>query len=83
MEQFLKPTKEKINITISFIVISFVFYVINTFITSFIVSSKTMEEINYFFMNVFPVIANIFMVIELYLYACLAIYLVDKYRNKR
>jgi biotin transporter BioY len=82
MKQFLKLTKEKINITISLIILSFIFYLINTAIMSLIIRSKTLEEMNFFSMYVFPAVANILMIIELYLVACLAVYLVDKFRNK-
>lgn len=82
MKQFLKPTKEKIYIALSFLALSFIVSFVNAAILSFIIRSDVQEEVSSFTIYLFQVIPNILFVVEIYLYACIAVYLIGKLRGR-
>lgn len=76
MKQFLKITKTKINILFTFLVLSFVWGRI--ILDSIIANDFVFENKEYYIQTVAPVLFFIFIVLEFYLFACLAVYLVKK-----
>jgi len=78
MNQFFKLTKTKIKITIYFIILSFLFSVLFLIINRALISNTSEEELYFLIQYVLPVPSFVLSALELYLYACLAIYFVSK-----
>ena len=81
LKQFLKITKTKIIITISLVVLSFVWQLIFAILYGKIVNRIGFENIEYYMDNVFPVPFYILFILKFYFFTCVAVYLVKKSRN--
>ena len=78
MRKFLRLTKIKIVLTCIFVSVSFIAYLVNCIFVDIIINQKTIEEIRYFIENVLPAISFALTILKFYLFACLAIYFINK-----
>ena len=76
MKQFLKITRTKINIAISFIVLSFVWS--RVVLNSIIASNFIFENKECYMEKIAPALFLIFIILEFYIFSCLAIYFAKK-----
>ena len=79
MPDLLKITKTKIKIVFCFFVLSFFFSVLFSIFQGMIISNTRSEEEVYFLIQyVLPVPCFLLVALKFYLFACLAIYFVNK-----
>ena len=79
MNQFLKLTKTKIKIAFSFFVLSFLFSVLfNIFQRVLISNTKSEEELYFLIQYILPTPLFVLTILKFYLFACLAIYFINK-----
>lgn len=79
MNQFLKLTKTKIETILSFFVLHFLFSMLFNIIHKIFISSIRSEEELYFLIQyVLPVPFFLLTILKFYLFACLAIYFINK-----
>lgn len=84
MKQFLKPTKIKLSIIFSFFVLAFILSLVFRVFTETVVSNITGEkEMEHFMKNIFPFAGFILTVLKFYLYACIAVYFINKAEKNR
>ena len=78
LKQFLKISKTKIVITVSLIILSFVWGIMMSTLYGGIINKIGFENIEYYMDYIFPVPFYILFLLKLYLFVCLAVYLVEK-----
>ncbi|MBW6441111.1 hypothetical protein K0B03_03715 [Patescibacteria group bacterium] len=78
LKQFLKISKTKIIISFNFIIFSFIWQVVVSALYSQVVRQIGFENMIYYTENVFPIIFFILLLLKLYLFVCIAGYLVEK-----
>ena len=79
MNQFLKITKTKIKIILSFFVLHFLFSILfNILHRIFISNTRSEEELMFLFQYILPVPFFALTILKFYLFACLAIYFINK-----
>ena len=84
MNQFLKLTKTKIKIALYFFVLSFLFSLLfGIFNRMLIESSVSEEELIFLSQYVLPIPFFILTALKFYLFACLAIYFVNKIEENK
>lgn len=86
MNQFLKLTKIKTKMMLSFFVLSFLFSILfNIFYRALFESSISEEELIFLSQYILPVPFFLLFIFKFYLFACLAIYFINKdwIRNNR
>ena len=81
LKRFLKITKTKIIITISLVVLSFVWQLIFTILYGKIISRIGFENVGYYMNHIFPIPFYILFILKFYLFTCVAVYLVERSRN--
>jgi len=79
MNQFFKITKTKIKIVCCFFVVSFFFSVLSIIFNRMIIeSSINEEELIFLSQYILPVLFFLLTILKFYLFACLAIYFINK-----
>ncbi|MEA1937360.1 MAG: hypothetical protein U9N04_04600 [Patescibacteria group bacterium] len=76
MKQFLKITRTKINIVISFMVLSFIWS--KVVLDGIIASNFIFENKECYMEEIAPALFFIFIILEFYIFSCFAIYFVKK-----
>lgn len=82
MCQFIKLTKIKIKIVFCFLILSFLFsMVFNIFNKILVSNTRSEEELVFLIHYVLPIPFFLLVILKFYLFACLAIYFINK-KNK-
>jgi len=83
MKSFLKITKTKLVLVLAFATLSFVtFFVMRMLHTIIIPYHATEKEMIYFIEYVFPAIFLLLTILKFYLFACVAVYLIEKSKTR-
>ncbi len=83
MKHFLKITKTKFILILAFAILSFATFLATRILyTTIIPHDTTEEELIYFIEYVFPIIFLLLNILKLYLFACVAVYLIEKSKNR-
>ena len=83
MNQFLKLTKTKIRIVLYFFVLSFLFSMLFRIFNEALIENAVSEEELFFLVQyVLPIPYFILAALKFYLFACLAVYLIEKSKNR-
>ncbi len=79
MNQFLRLTKTKIKIVFYFFIISFLFGVLSVILNKALIESTVgEEELIFLIQYILPVPSLALTILKFYLFACLAIYFINK-----
>ena len=84
MSDLFKITKLKINIVLSFLVISFLFSILFSIIHRIIISNtRSQEELIFLIQYILPVPFFALTILKFYLFVCLAIYFINKVEDRK
>lgn len=78
LKQFLKINKTKIKIFFVFLALSFVWGIMTSVLYGVILDKAGFENIEYYMDHIFTIPFYILFILKFYLFACLAVYLVEK-----